>query len=124
MADRPKDALIWAEIPVTDMDRARVFYEAVFGWEMVEESGGPNPMLMFTVDQGGRGGHLYPGTPATDGAGPTVHLAVPDTVEAALDRVAQAGGRALREVIPLPIGRFAYSVDPDGNSIGLFEPKG
>jgi predicted enzyme related to lactoylglutathione lyase len=72
---------------------------------------------------GGVSGHLYPGTPATSGAGPTVHLIVPDRLEDACDRLTGAGGEVIGPVIEMPWGRFVYATDPDGNSIGLFQPK-
>ena len=115
-------AVVWAEIPVTDMDRSKSFYETVLGCEMRLEESGPNPILMFPTNDeiGGVAGHIYPGKPSP-GAGPTVHFAVPDTVEAASERVKEAGGTTLPGIIDIPAGRFGYAVDPDGNSIGLFQ---
>ena len=63
---------------------------------------------------------LIPGKPAPDGTGPTIHLACPDTLEDALERVTKAGGRVVSDPISIPAGRFAYCLDPDGNSIGVF----
>lgn len=83
---------------------------------------GPNMTAVLSGDGQHVGGHLYPGTPAKDN-GPTVHLAVPDTVEQAAARCAKAGGAVLGPVIDIPPGRFQYATDPDGNSLGLFEPK-
>lgn len=60
--------------------------------------------------------HLPP-----EGRGPTVHLTVPDTLEAAVARVEPAGGKVLSPAIPIPVGRFVYITDPDGNSVGLFQ---
>ncbi len=65
-------------------------------------------------------GHLYPGKPATGGSGNTVHLRSPEPLEAALGRVRDHGGKVLSDIITIPAGRFAYCLDPDGNSIGLF----
>jgi hypothetical protein len=76
-------------------------------------------MAIFPASEGGVAGHLYPGKPAA-GAGNTVHLASPDPLEAALDRVRENGGDVLGDIITIPVGRFAYCRDPDGNSIGLF----
>ncbi len=116
--------VVWTEIPVTDLDRAQAFYSDVFGWQMARDDTGPNPMVLFSTDAAGVHGHLYPGMPAADGQGPTLHLMVSDTVEAAVDRVKAAGGTVLPiPVITIPPGRFAYAQDPDGNSLGLFEPK-
>ena len=41
--------------------------------------------------------------------------------EAAMARVAPAGGEIVSPVIDIPPGRFAYALHPDGNSIALFE---
>lgn len=118
----PANAMVWSEIPVTDMNRAKTFYESVFLTSLIDEKDGPNPMAMFPCadPSSGIAGHLYPGKPAPAGTGPTVHLSVPDSVEAAMTRVADAGGQVVSPVIEIPAGRFAYCLDPDGNSIGLF----
>ncbi len=119
----PKDAVVWTEIPVTDLTRAVAFYSAAFGYEMEIDDSGPNPMafLPFDPEQGGTAGHLYPGKPAARGTGPTVHLAVPDTVEDTAERFKAAGGDVVGPVVEIPAGRFAYGLDPDGNSIALFQ---
>jgi len=49
-----------------------------------------------------------------------VHLAVAVPLEQALERVTAHGGQVVSPVIDIPTGRFAYCLDPDGNSIGLF----
>ncbi len=117
----PKDFTVWAEIPVTDMDRAITFYNSVFKTEMKKDETGPNPMAMFpTAGPTGVAGHLYPGKPAPEGTGPTVHMASPDVLEDALDRVKAAGGKVISEPVAIPAGRFAYCMDLDGNSIGIF----
>lgn len=118
----PRNPVVWSEIPVTEMARAIRFYNTVLKTELREEKDGPNPMAMFPAqDRDGISGHLYPGKPAARGTGPTIHLAVPDTVEAAMERLTGAGGEVVSPVIEIPAGRFAYCLDPDGNSIGLFE---
>ncbi len=121
MSFTPENFAVWAEIPVTDMDRAIAFYGKVFDTELNKDETGPNPVAMFpTSNPTGVAGHLYPGKPAPDGTGPTIHLACPDTLEDALERVTKAGGRVVSDPISIPAGRFAYCLDPDGNSIGVF----
>ena len=124
MTIAPEHAVVWAEIPVSDLTKSTAFYEAVTGRSLAPEESGPNPMAMFTVADSATGvaGHLYPGRPAAGGAGPTVHLAVAGTVEEATERCRQAGGTVTGPIITIPAGRFQYATDLDGNSIGLFEP--
>ncbi len=126
MSHAPANAVVWAEVPVSDMDRAVQFYNAVFGYDLQIDDSGPNPMAMFptTPPMEGTAGHLYPGTPSNAGTGPTVHMAIPDTVEEARSRCLAAGGASEGPIIEMPFGRWAYATDPDGNSIGLFQAAG
>jgi len=117
----PQNAAVWFEIPVSDMARAKAFYGAVLDTALRDESGGPHPMAVFpAAGKESVSGHLYPGKPAAGGSGNTIHLRSPDPLEAALDRVRDNGGKVLSDIIAIPAGRFAYCLDPDGNSIGLF----
>ncbi|MDQ6434007.1 VOC family protein [Mesorhizobium sp. LHD-90] len=118
----PPKASIWFKIPVADMDAAQRFYGAVLQNELTHEETGPNPIAMFAAQDRMASGHLYPGKPAPAGTGPTVHLAVAAPIEDGLKRVADNGGQVVSPVIDIPSGRFAYCLDPDGNSFGLFVP--
>lgn len=122
MPSERKDPVVWAEIPVTDMARAKTFYESLLGAPLIDEMTPPNPIAMLP----GAGddlvaGHIYPGKPAPKGTGPTVHLRVAGTLEDAMARVRAGGGEVVSEIITIPAGSFAYALDPDGNSIGLFK---
>ena len=123
MTHTPNHFACWFEIPVTDLEASRDFYAKVFDMELSIVDGGPNPLVMFPVsdEEGGVSGHLYPGTPSENG--PTIHLVVPDSLEAARPRLEAAGGKVESENIEIPAGHFCYARDLDGNSIGLFEFK-
>ena len=116
--------VVWTEIPVTNLKAASDFYAEVFGWKMQITQMGPNDVAVFDAvtddDAMVVGGHLYPGKPA---AGSTIHLALPDSLEAGAARCAAAGGQVMGPVIDIPQGRFQYAADPDGNSIAHFEMK-
>lgn len=117
----PENAVVWAEIPVTDMDRAKAFYGAVLDNMPADQNDSPNPVAVFvSKQQSAVAGHLYPGKPAASGSGNTIHLAAAAPLEDALKRVADNGGTVVSPVIDIPAGRFAYCLDPDGNSIGIF----
>jgi predicted enzyme related to lactoylglutathione lyase len=116
----PEHAAVWFEIPVTDMVRAKDFYNSVLQTELADGEGGPNPMSMFPARHDSSvAGHIYPGTPPAAGSGNTIHLAVAD-LEGAVERVSKNGGTVVSDIISIPAGRFVYCLDPDGNSIGLF----
>ncbi len=122
MTHSPDNPVVWTEIPVRDIERGIAFYRAVFDFSLTLDESGPNPMAMFKSDTTGVSGHIYPGTPSEGGKGPTIHMIVPDTLEAAADRCWKAGGTVQGDPFPLPSGRFQYAIDPDGNSIGLYQP--
>ena len=125
MSYLPKDFLVWGELPVSDLDKAVQFYSEVTGANLTIEPSGPNPVAMFRPADAATGValHLYPGKPATEGNGPTLHLAAHGTAEEIMARVKEAGGQVVSEPIQIPAGRFFYAIDPDGNSIGFFEGK-
>jgi len=121
MSDMPKNTAVWFEIPVSDLDAAKRFYEEALSIEMTRNDEGPNPMVMFSsMADMGVSGHLYPGKPAEAGSGNTIHLAVDGSLDDAMGRVKAAGGQVLSPAIEIPAGSFFYATDPDGNSIGLF----
>lgn len=121
MSEMPKNTAVWFEIPVSDLDAAKSFYEEALSIEMTRNDEGPNPMVMFsTMADMGVSGHLYPGKPAEAGSGNTIHLAVTGSLDDAMARVKAAGGQVLSPAIDIPAGSFFYATDLDGNSIGLF----
>jgi predicted enzyme related to lactoylglutathione lyase len=121
MSEMPKNTAVWFEIPVSDLDAAKRFYEEALSIEMTRNDEGPNPMVMFsTMADMGVSGHLYPGKPAEAGSGNTIHLAVTGSLDDAMARVKAAGGQVLSPAIDIPAGSFFYATDLDGNSIGLF----
>ena len=125
MSFTPANSVAWIEIPATDLDKGIAFYSRVFDYCLTVNDAGPNPIADIHIADmnGGVSGHLYPGKTAIHpGTGPTIHLNVPDTLEAAAARVVEAGGKLVSDPIAIPPGRFQYITDPDGNSIGLFEP--
>lgn len=118
-------ALNWFEIPVTDMDRAVRFYEALSGLSLKREAfGGPGQELaVFPGDrESDVRGALFR-NPAMQPAdqGTLVYLNAGPTLEPWLSRVESAGGRVALPKVTLPegMGCFAHIIDSEGNRVGL-----
>ncbi|MVO14330.1 VOC family protein [Parasedimentitalea huanghaiensis] len=122
MTYSPTHFLVWGELPVTDLTKACEFYGIVTGAALQIDSSGPNPIAMFKPADpcSGVALHLYPGKPAIEGSGPTLHLAAEGKLEDVMDRVTKAGGEVTSPAIEIPAGRFFYAKDPDGNTVGFF----
>lgn len=113
------------EIPVTDMDRAVAFYEAVFGWSLERQSidGYDMALMPFDPDSPGATGALAKGdvyVPTTNG--PIVYFRVAN-IDAALARAVAAGGAVLypRKDVGA-FGSVAEFGDSEGNRIALNQP--
>ncbi|MEH6660025.1 MAG: VOC family protein [Parasphingorhabdus sp.] len=120
MTEMTRDRLVWVEIPATDLDRAKTFYEAVLDTSLVANDDGPQTMQMIPSTDGAMCGHLYAGKPATAGDGITAHLAVSGDLTEAMQRIERSGGEVVSEIISLPSGAFFYAKDSEGNSLGIF----
>ncbi|MDG4575163.1 MAG: VOC family protein [Defluviicoccus sp.] len=114
--------IVWFEIYVQDMERAKRFYETVLEVQLQKlESPGMEmwafPMLM---DAPGASGSLVRMEGVPSGGNSTlVYFTCADcAVEAA--RVAAAGGRVQREKMSIgEYGFIALAVDTEGNMFGL-----
>jgi predicted enzyme related to lactoylglutathione lyase len=115
-----KHGVTWFEIPVSDLERAVAFYEAVFGVELLRDTVADVPHAIFPVADGGVTGALVTRAPTSPGPyGATVYLAC-ESVEVAIERALSCGGAAVMPLATLPnIGTIAAIRDRDGNVIGL-----
>lgn len=116
-------AITWFEIPCADLSRAQAFYEHVLARPMQREDFGGGPMALFAHDDGATGGCLSSGPDhrVAPGAGVRIYLDCSPSLDAAVARIAPAGGQVVGDTIELPrgIGFIAHLVDVDGNTIGL-----
>ena len=117
----------WFEIPVSDMSRAKKFYEAVLAVEIVETEMGPNKMGWFPMEMGiaGSAGTLIAGdgyTPSHDGTLVYLHV---DAIDPTLEAVNQNGGTTLMPCMSIgEHGSIAHFEDSEGNRVALHEsPK-
>jgi predicted enzyme related to lactoylglutathione lyase len=120
-----KNAISWFEIPTVQLDQAQTFYEAVLGCALRRESMGPSEGAVFPYDPAGDGvgGALMcgPTAPVQGSGGTLVYLDASPSLDAALVRVTEAGGKTAlpRQALPPGMGFFAHITDLDGNRVGL-----
>jgi len=109
-------------INADDVERARAFYEAVFGWTFTPW--GPPGFYHITTGIDGlpvAGGALQQRRELVDGhrtVGFECTVAV-DDVDAIAEKVSLHGGRMLMEKATIPgVGDLIFFADPEGNAVG------
>jgi predicted enzyme related to lactoylglutathione lyase len=129
-ASKPKTAsnpVRWFEIYVQDTQRAKAFYEAVFGVKL-RKLGTPNMDYWsfpdVIMDKAGTSGAIVKmDGVASGGNSTTIYFGCEDcAVEA--KRVVKAGGRIKQEKMSVgEFGFIALAFDTEGNMIGLHSMK-
>lgn len=118
------DELRHFAINCDDVDRAKKFYEGVFGWKF--QPWGP-PGFFNTADAGAMGAlqprrELVPGVRMT-GFECTFGVTNIDATVAAIE---QAGGKIVMPKVTIPtVGTLIFFEDPEGNLAGAmqYEPR-
>ena len=123
--DKMQKVIDWFEIPVSDVPRAQMFYEAVLQTVLQRESyAGPGmQMAVFPGAGDAVKGALISGHPLLQpgACGTLVYLHAGASLDAALERVMVAGGQVAMGKVALPegLGFMAHMLDLDGNRVGL-----
>jgi len=122
--DTTANALNWFEISVTDMARAKKFYEEVFRIAMEQQEMMGMTMAYFPADMmnGKVGGGLVESPyhkPSTDGA--KIYLNGNPDLDIALGKVEAAGGQVTmpKTKISDEIGYMAFFIDTEGNAVAM-----
>lgn len=115
----------WFEIPVTDMERAKLFYETVFDITISVHDLEGFLMGWFPMNKGesaGATGSLvkHENYVPSDRFGPLVYFSCKD-VQTELDRVEDSGGKILKPKTEIGGGHgfMALIIDSEGNRIAL-----
>jgi len=105
------------EIGCRDTAKTQAFYGQLFDWDITQAG----PAANINTGADGINGHI-----TALGHEPhnyvTVYVQV-DDLQAYLDKATALGGKTLVKPVPIPTGKFAWLADPDGNIIGLLQPK-
>ena len=119
-----KNSLNWAEIPVTDFERAKKFYSTIYDYEMPSQQMGPSLMGFLLMDQESQG--VGAGIVKGDGyvpsqVGTLIYLNGGKDLNVVLNRVEAAGGKVLQSKTQITpeIGNVALFLDTEGNKLGI-----
>ncbi|MBK7442380.1 MAG: VOC family protein [Bacteroidetes bacterium] len=123
-----ENALNWFEISVTDISRAKKFYESIFGIQMHQEEMMGMQMAYFPYeDMNGKvAGALVQSEnhiPSMDGA--KIYLNGNPDLDNALSKVEAAGGQIImpKTFIADNVGYMAFFIDSEGNNVALHSNK-
>jgi predicted enzyme related to lactoylglutathione lyase len=107
--------------PVTDIKRAREFYEGVLGLKPAMESAG-GMWVEYEIGNGtlGIGCHGDVWKPSPDGTCIAFEV---DDLDAEIARLKSRGVKFAMDAMPTPICHFAIICDPDGNKILIHKRK-
>jgi len=119
--------IMWFEIPVKELKRAKKFYEEILKIEMTLAEVWGHEMAFFPGEgKGSVSGALCKGpdyTPSTEGA--LIYLNGNPDLDVVLGRVPNAGGVILLHKVEISpeYGYMAYFLDTEGNKIALHSVK-
>jgi len=122
--DNTTNAINWFEIPVTDMQRAKHFYQVVFGIHMedMDMPGMQMAMFPYEMNSGKLSGALVKSDyhrPSHDGV--IIYLNANPDLKEVLDRVESEHGEVImpKTQISPEIGYMAFFIDSEGNRVAL-----
>lgn len=122
--NKNSNTLNWFEIPVTNFERAKKFYESIFGIQLESQEMGGAMMGFFPYEPGSGklSGAICAGEwykPSQDGA--LLYLNGDPNLQTVLDKIAGAGGQVImpKTQISPEIGYFAIFIDSEGNRLAL-----
>ena len=125
--DEQTNILTWFEIPVTDIDRAKKFYETILDIKMVKRTDGEDEAVFFPFDpnviqatSGRVTGILSKSErnkPSSNGT--VIYINASPDIQTVLDKVEQVGGKVIMPRTHIPAGFIAIIIDSEGNKVGL-----
>jgi hypothetical protein len=113
--------IVHFEIPASDPAKLSKFYSEVFGWKFEKAPMAEMEYWMITTGPRGKsvGGGMYKKMAPDEG--PRNYIGV-DKIDKAIESFKKAGGKELVGKMEVPkMGWSFIGVDPEGNTIALFE---
>lgn len=125
------DRVCHFEVPYSDKNRMEKFYGDVFGWQFMPAPGDMPYMFVITTEldesfspkrPGGINGGSYPRGEGGGSSSPVIVLEVASREQRIKDVIAAGGAHVLGPHEISGMGIYAQVKDPEGNTIGLWQP--
>lgn len=120
--------IIHFEIPASDVEKLRLFYEQVFGWKIIQADSPIEYWIIQTVPTDENGMLQRPGinggmykriTPETK---PLNYFSV-ENIHEYIEKIQKLGGKVMQAIQEVPeVGWIAAVEDPEGNAFALLQP--
>jgi predicted enzyme related to lactoylglutathione lyase len=116
----PPASLVWFEIPADNVERAKKFYSALFGWKIKKFPGG---MEYWHIDTGGADASPDGGLMARkDPRQQITNYIFVESVDKAVAKVKKLGGNICVSKTAVPgMGFFAVCMDTEKNVFAVWE---
>lgn len=116
----------WFEIPVSNMERAVKFYEAILNISLPTHAIGDKEMAFFSTEPLEVSGVLVKSpahTPSDKGS--LLYLNAGKDLSVVLNKIEMAGGKILQNktLIAKGAGYQAFFIDTEGNKLALHSPE-
>lgn len=115
-------SIVHFEIPADDIERARRFYNGLFGWKIEQapgQTGEGDPYYMIETAEGGLGGGMM--KRVVPQQQPVFYVQV-ESLDDHVDKIKQAGGQIVLEKTPVPtMGWFAQALDTENNAFAIWQ---
>ena len=111
---RPENRIDYVEIPVTDLKKARAFFEALLGWKFQEWG---DEYMSFSDGRLNGGFRLATETPPPGGV---LIVFFSEDLERDVQRVQELGGTISQEIFSFPGGRRFHFIDPVGVEFAIW----
>lgn len=121
--DNTTNSLNWFEIPATDINRSKAFYESIFDINMEPQEMGDAKMAFFPFAPGsGKATGAVVQSPSHKPSmeGSIIYLNANPAMDNVLAKVEAAGGKILAPKMSIgEHGHIAFIMDTEGNNIGI-----
>lgn len=106
----------YLEFPAKDMQKAKAFFSAVFGWSFVDYG----PEYTAFSNQGIDGGFFKSDLSCSTENGCALVVFYSKNIEQTLSKIEAAGGSILKPVFSFPGGRRFHFGDPNNNEYAVW----